>query len=42
MPPHYLSFRVVLVLVLMGALVGAVWWIAQPAVLSEILHFLGV
>lgn len=42
MPPHYLSFRIVLVLVLMGALASAVWWIAQPAVLNEILHFLGV
>lgn len=42
MPPHYLSFRIVLVLVLMGALAGVAWWIAQPAVLGEILHFLGV
>jgi hypothetical protein len=41
-PPHYLSFRIVLVLVLMGALAGAAWWIAQPAVLGEILRFLKV
>jgi hypothetical protein len=41
-PPHYLVFRIVLVLVLMGALAAAVWWIAQPAVLSKILGFLGV
>ena len=41
-PPHYLSFRIVLILVLMGALAGAAWWIAQPAVLSEILRFLRV
>jgi hypothetical protein len=41
-PPHYLSFRIVLVLVLLGALAGAVWWIAQSTVLGEILHFLGV
>ena len=41
-PPHYQSFRIVLVLVLMGALAGAVWWIAQPESLGEILRFLGV
>ncbi len=41
-PPHYLSFRIVLVLVLVGALAGAVWWIAQPEVLGEIRRFLGV
>ena len=42
MPPHYLAFRLVLVLVLLGALAGAVWWIAQPQVLGKILGFLGV
>ncbi len=42
MPPHYQSFRIVLVLVLMGALAGAVWWIVQPEVLSEVRWFLGV
>jgi hypothetical protein len=41
-PPQYLSFRIALVVVLMGALAGAVWWVAQPAVLGEILRFLGV
>lgn len=41
-PPQYLSFRIALVVVLMGALAGAVWWIAQPEVLGEILRFLGV
>jgi hypothetical protein len=41
-PPHYLVFRLVLVLVLMAALADAVWWIMQPAVLSKILGFLGV
>lgn len=39
-PPQYQAFRIVLVLVLMGALAGAVWWIAQPGVLGEILRFL--
>lgn len=42
MPPHYLLFRIVLVLVLIGALAEAVWWITQPAVLTQIRHFLGV
>ncbi len=42
MPPHYLVFRIVLVLVLMAALAAAAWWIAQPAVLGKILGFLGV
>ncbi len=41
-PPHYLSFRLVLVLVLVAALAAAVWWIAQPEVWSEILRFLEV
>lgn len=41
-PPHYQSFRIVLVLVSMGALAAAVWWIAQPGVLGEIRRFLGV
>lgn len=40
MPAHYLSFRIVLVFVLMGALASAVWWIAQPEVLDEIFRFL--
>ena len=40
MPAHYLSFRIVLVFVLMGALAGAVWWLAQPEVLDEIFRFL--
>lgn len=39
-PAHYSSFRIVLVLVLMGALASAVWWITQPEVLNEILRFL--
>lgn len=42
MPPHYLSFRIVLVLVLVAALAGAAWWIAQPQVWSTLLRFLGM
>ncbi|MDQ4009414.1 MAG: hypothetical protein M3228_01625 [Actinomycetota bacterium] len=41
-PAHYLSFRVVLALVLIAALAGAVWWIAQPEVWREVLRFLRV
>jgi hypothetical protein len=41
-PPHYLSFRIMLVLVLLAALASTAWWIAQPAMLDEIRHFLGV
>jgi len=41
-PPHYLAFRIVLVVVLLAALAGAAWWVAQPDVLAEILTFLGV
>ena len=41
LPPHYRSFRIVLVLILMGALAGVAWWIMKPGVLDEILHFLG-
>ncbi len=41
-PPHYQSFRIALVLVLMGALAGAVWWVVQPELLGAILRFLGV
>jgi hypothetical protein len=41
-PPHYQSFRIALVLVLMGALAGAVWWITRPGLLAAILRFLGV
>ncbi|HEX8932987.1 MAG TPA: hypothetical protein VF788_02070 [Pseudonocardiaceae bacterium] len=40
LPPHYRSFRIVLVIVLVGALTGAVWWIAQPGVVDEILRLL--
>ncbi len=36
LPPHYRSFRIVLVMVLVGALAGAAWWIAQPGVVEEI------
>lgn len=39
-PAHYLSFRIVLVFVLMGALASAVWWIAQSEILDEIFRFL--
>jgi hypothetical protein len=41
-PPHYLSFRIVLVLVLVAALAGVAWWIAQPQVWSALLRFLGL
>jgi uncharacterized membrane protein len=41
-PRNYLSVRIMLVLVLMGALAGAVWWIAQPEVLGGIRRFLGM
>jgi hypothetical protein len=39
-PPHYRSFRIVLVLVLIAALAATAWWLAQPDVLGEILRFL--
>ncbi len=39
-PAHYLSFRIVLLFVLMGAVASAVWWIAQPEVLDKIFQFL--
>lgn len=39
-PPHYFSFRIVLVLVLLAALTSATWWIAQPGVVDEILRLL--
>ncbi len=42
MPPHYRAVRIVLLLVLVGALAGVAWWIAQPQVWSEVLRFLGV
>ncbi|MGH3972623.1 MAG: hypothetical protein ACRDS9_04770 [Pseudonocardiaceae bacterium] len=41
-PPHYQSFRIVLVLVLLGALVSGVWWVVQLELLGAILRFLGV
>ncbi|MGI9004309.1 MAG: hypothetical protein ACR2GH_22105 [Pseudonocardia sp.] len=41
-PPHYLGFRIVLVVVLLAALAGAAWWVVRPEVLAEILTFLGV
>lgn len=41
LPPHYRSFRIVLVLVLVAALAGGAWWIAQPGMLDEIFRFLG-
>jgi hypothetical protein len=39
-PPHYRSFRIVLVLILMGALAGVAWWITKPGVWAEILRYL--
>ncbi|MGH3696357.1 MAG: hypothetical protein ACRDRX_20585 [Pseudonocardiaceae bacterium] len=41
LPPHYRSFRIVLVLVLVVALAGVAWWIAQPGMLDGIFRFLG-
>jgi hypothetical protein len=41
-PAHYLLFRIVLVLVLLAALAGAVWWIAQPQVWRAVLRFLEI
>jgi hypothetical protein len=38
-PPHYLSFRIALVLVLIGALAGGAWWVAQPEVWAEVIRF---
>ena len=40
LPPHYRSFRIVLVLILIGALAGVTWWIMRPGVLAEILRYL--
>ncbi|MGH3936054.1 MAG: hypothetical protein ACRDS1_13950 [Pseudonocardiaceae bacterium] len=41
-PPHYQSFRIVLVLILIAAFASAVWWVIQPELLGAILRFLGV
>ncbi|HEV7829711.1 MAG TPA: hypothetical protein VGP04_12840 [Pseudonocardiaceae bacterium] len=40
LPPHYRSFRIALVIVLVGALAGAAWWFAQPGVVHELLRLL--
>ena len=40
LPPHYRSFRIVLALILIAALAGVAWWIAQPGVLTGLLRFL--
>ncbi len=40
-PPHYLAFRISLVLLLLAALAATAFWIARTDVLGEILAFLG-
>lgn len=42
MPPHYLSFRIMLVVVLVGALAGGTWWVARPDVWTEVIRFLSM
>jgi len=41
-PPHYLSFRIVLVVVLIGALAGGTWWVVQREVWTEVIRFLSM
>lgn len=41
-PPHYLSFRIALVLVLTGALGGGTWWVTQREVWTEVIRFLSM
>jgi len=41
-PPHYLSFRIVLVVVLIAALAGGTWWVAQREVWTEVIRFLSM
>jgi hypothetical protein len=39
-PPHYLAFRITLVVVLLAALAAVTWFVARPALLGPILYFL--
>lgn len=41
-PTHYTAYRVLLVVVLLAALWGLGWWLAQPAVLNPLLAELGL
>jgi hypothetical protein len=41
-PPHYLAFRIVLVMVVGAVLAGAVWTVRDPSVLVPLLFFLGL
>lgn len=41
-PPHYLSFRIALVLVLIGALAGSTWWVTHREGWTEVIRFLSM